>query len=316
LHNEHKRIAENYQYKTTMHADSSAKKLDGKLVRWNKSRHGQHMEIPDFSSRYLIKPGMKLDLSKCDPDEKKLIQPDMKHSGERKFEKLRDEIQLLQKVLYAQGKHRILIILQAMDTGGKDGCVKHVFSRVDPQGIFVKAFKKPSEEDLSHDFLWRIHPHVPGNGQIVIFNRSHYEDVIAVRVKKLCPEAMWQKRFKHIVDFEKMLVDEGTTIIKIFLNISKEEQKKRLESRLIMPDKHWKLNPDDLQDRAKWGEFMHAYEDMITKTSTTEAPWYVVPANRKWFRNYVVAQLVVDHLRSLKMTFPKPDWDPKTIRVI
>ena len=248
-----------------------------------------------------------------DADEKLWAPTEERHIGERKLENLRDEIQALQKVLYAQGKHRILIILQAMDTGGKDGCVKHVFSRVDPQGITVKAFKKPTDDEMAHDFLWRVHPHVPGNGEIVIFNRSHYEDIIAVRVKKLRPDEVWKKRYRHIIDFEKMLVDEGTVIMKFFLHISPDEQKARLESRLSQPEKHWKLNPEDLLDRAQWGDFMAAYDDLLSKTSSLHAPWYVVPANRKWYRNLVVAQLVVGHLRQLDMTFPKPSWDPGSI---
>lgn len=278
--------------------------------------HDRRMDVTQFSSRYQVKPGKPLVLASVDPEERSWVPSGLKHQGERKFEKLRDEIQSLQKVLYAEGKHRILIILQAMDTGGKDGCVKHVFSRVDPQGINVKAFKKPSEEELAHDFLWRVHPHVPGNGQIVIFNRSHYEDIIAVKVKKLRGDDVWKKRYRHIVDFEKMLTDEGTTIMKFFLHISPEEQKSRLLSRLRQPEKHWKLNPEDLQDRSQWGEFMKAYEELLVKTTTTHAPWHVIPANRKWYRNLVVAQLVVDRLRQLNMAYPKPAWDPGTITVV
>lgn len=271
------------------------------------------MNFTEFSSRYLVKHGAKIQLSQTDADENAWAPPQERHIGERKLENLRDEIQALQKVLYAQGKHRILIILQAMDTGGKDGCVKHVFSRVDPQGITVKAFKKPTDDEMAHDFLWRVHPHVPGNGEIVIFNRSHYEDIIAVRVKKLRPDEVWKKRYRHIIDFEKMLVDEGTVIMKFFLHISPDEQKARLESRLSQPEKHWKLNPEDLLDRAQWGDFMAAYDDLLSKTSSLQAPWYVVPANRKWYRNLVVAQLVVGHLRQLDMTYPKPSWDPGSI---
>ena len=271
------------------------------------------MELNEIASRYIVKSGAPLTLSEMDADDKILVPSELRKKAERKFDKLRDEIQALQKVLYAQGKHRILIILQAMDTGGKDGCVKHVFSRVDPQGISVKAFKKPTDEELAHDFLWRVHPHVPGNGQIVIFNRSHYEDIIAVRVKKLRAESVWKKRYKHILDFEKMLVDEGTTILKFFLHISPEEQKARLQSRLDQPEKHWKLFPEDLQDRVYWDDFMAAYDDLLSKTSSAHAPWYVIPANRKWYRNLVVAQLVVEQLRALNMDYPKPTWDPQSV---
>lgn len=274
------------------------------------------MEFIDFSSKYRIKPGSKLDLNRLDPNESQLLRDSMKTAGEARLEHLREEMQSLQKLLFAEGKQRILIILQAMDTGGKDGCVKHVFSRVDPQGLHVHSFKKPTEADLAHDFLWRVHPHVPGNGQIVIFNRSHYEDILAVRVKKLLPESVWKKRYRHIVDFEQMLCDEGTTIIKCFLNISKDEQKARLESRLREKTKHWKFHPDDLKDRALWDDFMAVYNDLLPRTSTDDAPWYVIPANRKWYRNLVVASIVVDTLKQLHMRFPEPDWDPKKIRLV
>ena len=270
------------------------------------------MKIGEAAERYRVKPGHKIDLGAVDAGECTLFSGG-KGKSQEAFDELRDELQALQKVLYAQNKHRILIVLQAMDTGGKDGCVKHVFSRVDPQGVQVKAFKKPSEEEAAHDFLWRVHHHVPGNGQIVIFNRSHYEDILAVRVKKLFGDEVWQRRYRHIIEFERMLAEEGTTIIKMFLHISKDEQKKRLESRLANPIKHWKLNPDDLVDRARWDDFQKGYEDLMERTSTEAAPWYVIPADRKWYRNLVVARLMVDTLRGLKMDFPKPDWDPASV---
>lgn len=270
------------------------------------------MKIGEAAERYRVKPGHKIDLGAVDAGECTLFSGG-KGKSQEAFDELRDELQSLQKVLYAQNKHRILIVLQAMDTGGKDGCVKHVFSRVDPQGVQVKAFKKPSEEEAAHDFLWRVHHHVPGNGQIVIFNRSHYEDILAVRVKKLFGDEVWQRRYRHIIEFERMLAEEGTTIIKMFLHISKDEQKKRLESRLANPAKHWKLNPDDLVDRARWDDFQLGYEDLIERTSTEAAPWFVIPADRKWYRNLVVARLMVDTLRGLKMDFPMPDWDPASV---
>jgi PPK2 family polyphosphate:nucleotide phosphotransferase len=271
------------------------------------------MPFENYASRFLVRPGVKVNLAQIDAADSAEGIADLKKKGEKRFEKLRDELQSLQKVLYAQGKHRILIVLQAMDTGGKDGCVKHVFSRVDPQGITVKSFKKPTEEDLAHDFLWRVHPHVPGNGQIVIFNRSHYEDIISVRVKNLREDAVWKKRYRHINDFERMLVDEGTVILKFFLHISPEEQKRRLLSRLERPEKYWKLFPDDIKDRKLWPQFMEAYEEIFQKTSRSYSPWYVVPADRKWYRNLVVAEIVVEHLRKLGMTYPQPTWDPASI---
>ncbi len=265
--------------------------------------------------RYWVKPGGKVDLSAIHPGEKTLFDGANKSEFEPQFKELQDQLQDMQKMLYSQGRHRVLVVMQAMDTGGKDGCIKHVFSHIDPQGIHVRSFKKPSEEELSYDFLWRIHSKVPHRGQLVIFNRSHYEDIIAVRVKKLFPDEVWKRRQRHVVEFERMLAEEGTTIVKIFLHISKEEQKKRLEARLENPAKHWKFNPDDLADRRRWDDFMSAYEDVIAKTSTEHAPWYVVPADRKWYRNLCVARIMVDTLAGLKMSLPKVDWDPKEIRI-
>lgn len=273
------------------------------------------MPVRGALERYWVKPGTRLDLSVIDSREKTLFDGGSKSDFEPQFAELQDQLQDLQKMLYAQNKHRILVVMQAMDTGGKDGCIKHVFSHIDPQGIHVRSFKKPTEEELSYDFLWRIHSKVPPRGQLVIFNRSHYEDIIAVRVKKLFPDEVWKRRQRHVVDFERMLAEEGTTIVKIFLHISKEEQKKRLEARLENPVKHWKFNPDDLADRKRWDDFMHAYEDVISKTSTEHAPWYVVPADRKWYRNLCVARIVLDTLKQLRMELPKIDWDPNGIRI-
>ena len=240
-------------------------------------------------NRYLVPPGKKLRLKDYSPDDKSLAK----------------------KLCPAQAQ--ILVILQAMDAGGKDGCVKHVFSQVDPQGLHVVPFKKPTTEELDHDFLWRVHKEVPAKGQIAIFNRSHYEDIIAVRVKKIFPDPVWKRRYKHVLDFESMLAEEGTVIIKLFLNISKEEQKKRLESRLQDPDKLWKFCMDDLDDRNRWDEFQTAYQDLIEKTSTPEAPWYIIPADRKWYRNLVVARLMVEKLRHLQLSLPTPNFDPASI---
>ena len=265
-------------------------------------------------NRYLVPPGKKLRLKDYPTDDKSLFSG-TKEESLVEFDKLREELQELQKKLFAQHKHKILVILQAMDAGGKDGCVKHVFSRVDPQGLHVVPFKKPTPEELDHDFLWRVHKEVPTKGQIAIFNRSHYEDIIAVRVKKIFPDPVWKRRYKHVLDFESMLAEEGTTIIKLFLNISKEEQKKRLESRLQDPDKLWKFCMDDLDDRNRWDEFQTAYQDLIEKTSTPEAPLYIIPGDRKWYRNLVVARLIVEKLRHLQLAFPTPNFDPASISI-
>lgn len=265
--------------------------------------------------RYRVKPGTKVNFSERSCDEKTLFQGESKLDFDPQFRQLRSQLQSLQKILYAQNQHRILVVMQAMDTGGKDGCIKHVFSDIDPQGIRVCSFKKPSDQELSYDFLWRIHAQVPHNGQIVIFNRSHYEDIVAVRVKKLFSNDVWQRRQRHVVEFERMLAEEGTTIVKCFLHISKNEQKRRLEARLANPLKHWKFNPDDLADRARWDEFTTAYQDVISKTSTESAPWYVIPSDRKWYRNLCVARIMADTLGKLGMELPHIDWDPGAIRI-
>lgn len=271
------------------------------------------MPVSGALQKYLAKPGCKVDFADHDARDKALFEGDSKEDYEPQLLELQDQLQDLQKMLYAQNKHRILVVMQAMDTGGKDGCIKHVFSHIDPQGIHVRSFKKPSELELSHDFLWRVHSEVPKRGELVIFNRSHYEDIIAVRVKKLFEDRVWKRRQDHVVDFERMLAEEGTTIVKIFLHISKDEQKKRLESRLVNPDKHWKFHPDDLVDRARWDEFMQAYADVIAKTSTKHAPWYIVPADRKWYRNLIVGRIMVDTMKQMDLSFPKIDWDPSKI---
>jgi len=266
------------------------------------------------TKRYRVKPGQKVKLKEWNPSDKSLFNMS-KEESLAVMDGLRTDLKLLQQKLYAQGKHKLLVVIQAMDTGGKDGCVRHVFSSVDPQGIFVTPFKKPSEEELAHDFLWRVHEKVPAKGEIAVFNRSHYEDIIAVRVKEIYPKSVWEKRYRHVKDFEKMLVDEGTVILKFFLNISKDEQKERLQARLDNPEKHWKFNPDDLKDRARWDEFMKVYEDVLEKTSTDDSPWFVVPSNRKWHRNLCVATIVIEALRELEMNFPEPTWKAADMQV-
>lgn len=273
------------------------------------------MNIGDPAKAYRVEGGKPVDLAKIDPGDQQLCPDGNKHNTVELFDSLRDEIQALQKVLYAESRRRVLVVVQAMDTGGKDGLVKHVFSRVDPQGIQVKAFKAPTADELAHDFLWRIHPHVPGSGQIMIFNRSHYEDIIAVRVKKIFGEEVWKRRYRHVIEFERMLAEEGTTILKLFLHISKGEQKRRLESRLVNPTKRWKFEPEDLRDRKRWDDFMAAYGDLIGRTSTPESPWFVIPANRKWYRNLCVARLFADTLKGLGMEFPAPKFEPGTLQI-
>jgi PPK2 family polyphosphate:nucleotide phosphotransferase len=264
--------------------------------------------------RYRVAPGKRVDLSQWDPNDKSIF-PGKKREGRQRLLELNQRLEDLQEMLYAQHKHQVLIVLQAMDTGGKDGTIRHVFEGVNPQGVRVVSFKKPTSEELDHDFLWRAHEQVPGKGEIAIFNRSHYEDVLVVRVHSLAPKETWSKRYDHINHFERMLADEGTTILKFFLYIDLDEQKERLQARLDEPQKHWKFNPDDLKERKLWSQYIKAYEDAISKTSTDWAPWYVVPANRKWYRNLVVGTVIVEVLEALDMRYPEPDFDPTHIEI-
>jgi len=256
--------------------------------------------------------GVTVDLNQIPTRENESF-PINQKEGKEHLGGLLKEIDELQNRLYAESKNRLLVILQAMDTGGKDGVIRNVFAPMDPQGIRVASFKRPSEVELAHDYLWRIHQHVPGNGEAVIFNRSHYEDIVAVRVRNILPEERWSKRFEHINQFEKMLADEGTTILKIFLHISKDEQKERLQARLDDAGKNWKFNPGDLEDRAHWSTFMTVYSDVIGKTNTVQNPWHIVPADRKWYRDFVVASILVEKLKGLDMQYPKVSFDPSTI---
>lgn len=229
-------------------------------------------------------------------------------------DRLRDELIDLQDRFHAQGRDALLIVFQAMDTGGKDGTIRRVFSGVNPAGIRMARFGRPSTNELAHDYLWRVHPHAPARGQIVIFNRSHYEDVLVVRTNKLFPEPVWRRRYEHIRGFERMLADEGTTILKFYLHIDRDEQRKRLQARLDEPDKNWKFDAHDLEQRKLWDDYMAAYADAIRETSRPFAPWYIVPANRKWYRDYAVMSIIVDAMRRLDPRYPEPDYDPKKIR--
>jgi PPK2 family polyphosphate:nucleotide phosphotransferase len=255
--------------------------------------------------RYRIKPGAKVRLDKIDPDDASGFEGG-KDEGKAALVKLNTRLEELQDLLYAEGKHRVLVVLQGMDTAGKDGTIRWVFNAMDPLGLRVSSFKVPSKEELAHDYLWRIHKEVPGDGELVIFNRSHYEDVLVVRVHDIVPRKVWSKRYDQINAFEKHLADTGTTIVKFFLHISKDEQKERLQERLDRPEKRWKFNVGDLDERKLWGDYQKAYEDAISKTSTEWAPWYVIPANRKWYRNLAISNILIDTLKSLKMKFPEP----------
>ena len=225
---------------------------------------------------------------------------------------LNKELASLQELLYAEGKQKLLIVLQAMDTGGKDGTIRRVFEGVNPQGVKVASFKVPSSIELAHDYLWRIHQQTPGKSEIVIFNRSHYEDVLVVRVHNLVPKEVWSKRFHHINEFERILAEEGTTILKFYLHIDLQTQSERFLSRVEEEHKRWKFNPGDLEERKYWEDYQSAYEDVLNRTSTDWAPWYIVPANKKWYRNLVVGSVIVDKLKNLNMHFPAEMPDLET----
>jgi PPK2 family polyphosphate:nucleotide phosphotransferase len=258
--------------------------------------------------KYLVKPNEKIDLAKRKPDDTSYFKGD-KDQGLQKLTELNARLEELQEQLYAEHKHKLLIVLQAMDAGGKDGTIRHVFDGVNPQGVKVAGFKVPTPEELDHDYLWRIHKHTPGKGEVVIFNRSHYEDVLVVRVHELAAKSVWRRRFKHIRDFERILADEGTTILKFFLHIDLGEQKERFQDRLDTPHKKWKFRKGDLEDRERWDDYMTAYAEALSKTSTEYAPWYVIPANRKWYRNIIISRILVDTLEGLDMRWPEPEED-------
>lgn len=263
-----------------------------------------------IAERYRISPKTAVNLKEWDPDDLSAFKGG-KAKAEPQLVKSSARLSGLQGVLYAEHKHKVLMVLQALDCGGKDGTIEHVFKGVNPQGVRVAAFKAPTPIELDHDYLWRVHRQTPGRGEITIFNRSHYEDVLAVRVHDLVPKKVWRRRYQQINDFERMLAEEGVTIVKFYLHISKDEQRKRQRERLKDPRKKWKFNAGDLQDRELWGDYMKAYEEALSETSTDWAPWYVVPANHNWYRNLVVASVLVETLERLKMSYPAPKIDVK-----
>lgn len=264
--------------------------------------------------RYRVRPGAQVDLDRFDPDDTAAFDGG-KDAAQDEIDRLNDELEALQELLYARQREKVLVVLQGMDTAGKDGVIRHVFDGVNPAGVKVASFKVPTAPELARDFLWRVHAQVPGAGEMVIFNRSHYEDVLVVRVHELVAKGVWQKRYAQIVDFERLLAETGTTILKFFLHISRSEQKQRLEERLADESKRWKFNAGDLAERKLWSAYRKAYEDALEKTATAEAPWYVVPSDKKWYRNYVIASVLVGTLRGLDMKSPAVDFDPAAIRV-
>ncbi len=267
----------------------------------------------DYRKLFAVEPGKHVKLADFDPDyhSERLSEAEAK----TETEKYRGQISTLQDLLYSEGRHSLLIVLQAMDAGGKDGTVSHAMSTMSPVGTIVTSFKQPSAEDLKHDFLWRVHPHAPAKGMVAIFNRSHYEDVLVVRVHNLVPKDVWSERYAFINEFEKLMRKQnGTRIIKFFLYISKDEQLARFKSRLDDPARNWKISEDDYREREFWNDYIAAYQAVFNKTSTRHAPWYIIPANHKWFRNLAISQIVASTLQDMDIETPKPQVDLEMIR--
>jgi PPK2 family polyphosphate:nucleotide phosphotransferase len=258
-----------------------------------------------MTDRWRVPPGAKVDLDDFDPASTDGA-PGNRAATEADLPELQAQLRELQGRLWAESRRSLLVVLQGLDAAGKDGTIKHVFSGINPQGARVASFKEPTAEELAHDFLWRIHKQAPRAGEIGIFNRSHYEDVLVARVDDLVPPKVWRARYGHINDFERLLGDRGTTVVKFFLHISYEEQGKRLQERMDQPDKRWKLNRTDFTERKHWDKYTVAYTDTLEHTSTEVAPWHVIPSNRKWFRNWVVSKILVDALETINPRYPDP----------
>ncbi|HEX4573055.1 MAG TPA: polyphosphate kinase 2 family protein [Dongiaceae bacterium] len=265
-----------------------------------------------YSDKFRVKPGHKLRLKKIDAGFKG--HHETEEAAAVEIEHYRHKMAKMQSLLYAEKKRSVLIVLQALDAGGKDGTVNHVFSVLNPQGARVVGFKQPTSEELAHDFLWRVHPHVPIKGEITIFNRSHYEDVLVTRVHKLIDKETWEDRYRRIRAFEELLAHNGTHILKFFLHISAEEQLARFAQRLEDPQRNWKISESDYAERAYWDDYVAAFEDAITATTAKHAPWFVIPANHKWFRNLAVSRIIADTMEDLHMAYPEPKVDLADIR--
>jgi len=261
--------------------------------------------MPNYSKKLDVKPGSKIRLKDFDPGYHG------KHGSHKsalpEIEENRQKMDELQYLMYAENKHSLLVVLQGLDAAGKDGVVRHVFTGMNPEGCVAVNFKEPTAKELAHDFLWRVHPHVPAKGSVVIFNRSHYEDVLVARVHGLVPKKVWSKRYDEINDFEHLFVTENnTTILKFFLHISKDEQLARFKARLDNPTRQWKISESDYKEREYWGDYVKAFEDVLTKTSTEHAPWFIIPSNHKWFRDLAISQIIAQQMEAMGMQFPKP----------
>ena len=269
--------------------------------------------MSNYLKKLIVKPDSKIRLKHFDPDYHG--KHESHESALPEIQKNVQEMEELQYLMYAENKHSLLIVLQGLDAAGKDGVVRHVLTGMNPSGCVSVNFKQPTAEDLAHDFLWRVHPHVPGKGSVTIFNRSHYEDVLVVRVHGLAPEKVWSKRYDQINDFEQLISTENnTTILKFFLHISKDEQLGRFKKRLDDPARQWKISESDYKERGYWGDYTEAFEDVLTKTSTEHAPWFIIPSNHKWFRDLSISQIITRTMEEMNMQLPKPTVNLAEIR--
>jgi len=266
----------------------------------------------DYRKEFQVQPGRRPDLDAIDAN----FRPEglKKKSGNSRLEKRLLRMQELQNQLYAENRRSLLVVLQGRDAAGKDGTIRHVFGPLNPQGVKVSSFKVPSKLEASHDFLWRCHLAAPGRGEIGVFNRSHYEDVLVVRVHQLVGESVWRRRYEHINSFEKLLSDAGTTILKFYLHIDREEQLQRFRDRLVIPEKNWKISDADYSERPYWDQYTEAFEDALEKCSTKHAPWFIIPANRKWVRNLAIAEIIIRTMEEMQMSYPEPSVDLDEIR--
>ena len=269
--------------------------------------------MPNYLKKFIVQPGTKIRLKHFDPEYHG------KHESHQdalpEIQKYVEKMAQLQYLMYAERKHSLLIVLQGLDAAGKDGVVRHVLTGMNPAGCVAVGFKQPTTEELAHDFLWRVHPHVPAKGSVAIFNRSHYEDVLVVRVHDLVPENVWSKRYDEINDFERLIAKQNnTTILKFFLHISKQEQLARFAKRLDDPARQWKISDSDYKERDYWANYTQAFEDVLNKTSTECAPWFIIPSNHKWFRNLAISQIIVREMEGMGMQFPKPTVNLAEIR--
>jgi PPK2 family polyphosphate:nucleotide phosphotransferase len=269
--------------------------------------------MSNYRKKLVVNPGSKIRLKHFDPG----------YRGEHESHKwalseIQENLQKMEELqyrMYAENKHSLLIVLQGLDAAGKDGVVRHVLTGMNPSGCVSVNFKQPTKEELAHDFLWRVHPHVPGKGSVAIFNRSHYEDVLVARVHGLVPEKVWSKRYDQINDFERLITTENnTTILKFFLHISKDEQLARFKKRLDDPERQWKISDSDYKEREYWGDYVKAFEDVLTKTSPDHAPWFIIPSNHKWFRDLAISQILVRQMEGMDMQLPEPTVNLAEIR--